>query len=253
MLTTSRPLTLEKMPRGDARGRSGWATVPGLLVSVLPFGGCPACWPLYAGALSALGLGALLSEAYLLPVTSVLLTFSVGALAWQAKRRRGYQPFVLGLLAATGILLGKFVVHSGLLAGSGVAVLVAASLWNVWPLRTANSCPQCAPAGSPRPGASFQSDPSGETMTSTSPRTVEIYSAGCPACQAAIDLVNQIACPSCRVTVHDMNQPGVAEQARRHGVATVPAVVIDGKLAGCCSHGGPDEATLRRAGLGVAR
>jgi len=124
MLTTSRPLTREKMPRGDARGRSGWATVPGLLVSVLPFGGCPACWPLYAGALSALGLGALLSESYLLPLTSVLLTFSVGALAWQAKRRRGYQPFVLGLLATTGILLGKFVVHSGLLAGSGVAVLV---------------------------------------------------------------------------------------------------------------------------------
>jgi hypothetical protein len=31
---------------------------------------------------------------------------------------------------------------------------------------------------------------------------------------------------------------------------SVPAVVIDGKLADCCTGRGPDEATLRAAGLG---
>ena len=31
---------------------------------------------------------------------------------------------------------------------------------------------------------------------------------------------------------------------------TVPAVVIDGKLADCCAGRGPEEASLRAAGLG---
>jgi glutaredoxin len=34
------------------------------------------------------------------------------------------------------------------------------------------------------------------------------------------------------------------------GIRSVPAVVIDGKLADCCSGGGVDEQALRAAGLG---
>jgi glutaredoxin 3 len=37
-----------------------------------------------------------------------------------------------------------------------------------------------------------------------------------------------------------------------YGVHRVPAVVIDGKLAGCCQAGPVDAATLRAAGLGTA-
>jgi hypothetical protein len=47
-----------------------------------------------------------------------------------------------------------------------------------------------------------------------------------------------------------MNDAGGAAKARRFGVARVPAVVIDGKLADCCAAGGPNEETLRGAGLG---
>jgi predicted DsbA family dithiol-disulfide isomerase len=47
-----------------------------------------------------------------------------------------------------------------------------------------------------------------------------------------------------------MNKPEVAERARSLGIRSVPAVVIDGKLANCCSGRGPDEAALRAAGLG---
>ena len=36
-------------------------------------------------------------------------------------------------------------------------------------------------------------------------------------------------------------------------IRSVPAVVIDGKLADCCAGRGPDEATLRQAGLGQPR
>jgi glutaredoxin 3 len=81
-------------------------------------------------------------------------------------------------------------------------------------------------------------------------RKIEVFSAGCPACADTIALVNRVACPSCEVSILDMKQAGVAKRARDLGIRSVPAVVIDGKLAGCCAGRGPDEATLRAAGLG---
>ena len=82
-------------------------------------------------------------------------------------------------------------------------------------------------------------------------RKVEIFSAGCGCCEETIRLVKSIACPSCDITVLDMKQADVAERAKNLGVRSVPAVVINGELAGCCAERGPDEVTLRAAGLGV--
>lgn len=81
-------------------------------------------------------------------------------------------------------------------------------------------------------------------------RTIEVFSAGCSACDDAIKMVQDIACPSCDVSVLDMHDPNVASRAKGLGIKSVPAVVIDGKLADCCTGRGPDEATLRAAGLG---
>ena len=83
-------------------------------------------------------------------------------------------------------------------------------------------------------------------------RKIEVFSAGCPACQETITLVKSVACPSCDVSVLDMNDPKVAGRAKKLGIRSVPAVVIDGKLADCCAGRGPVEGTLRAAGLGVA-
>jgi len=49
------------------------------------------------------------------------------------------------------------------------------------------------------------------------------------------------------VLIHDMQKSEVASQAKGYGVRSVPAVVIDGKLAGCCAGRGPDEQVLRSA------
>lgn len=81
-------------------------------------------------------------------------------------------------------------------------------------------------------------------------RIIEVFSASCPACDEAVKLVNSIACPSCEVSVLDMNDAQVAQRAKQLGIVKVPAVVIDGKLAGCCSGGGIDKATLQAAGIG---
>ena len=81
-------------------------------------------------------------------------------------------------------------------------------------------------------------------------RQIEVFSAGCPACEETIELFKSVACPSCKVTVLDMNDPSVASRAKSLGLRSVPSFVIDGQLAECCAGRGPDEATLRSAGLG---
>ena len=87
----------------------------------------------------------------------------------------------------------------------------------------------------------------------TNQRRVEVFSAGCAACEPVVELVKSLACPSCNVEVLDMSKPEVAEKAKQYGVKTVPAVVIDGQLASCCTGAGPNAETLRAAGLGVPR
>ncbi len=81
-------------------------------------------------------------------------------------------------------------------------------------------------------------------------RKIEIFSAGSAVCEAAIARLNDIACPSCEVTTLDMDASGIAERAGALGIRSLPAVVIDGKLADCCTNQGVDEDALRAAGLG---
>jgi glutaredoxin len=90
-------------------------------------------------------------------------------------------------------------------------------------------------------------------MSSKQKRRIEFFSAGCAACEETIKVVNQIACESCEVEVLDMRQDDVAARAKQYGIRTVPAVVIDGKIADCCTGRGVEEATLRTAGVGVRR
>jgi glutaredoxin len=85
----------------------------------------------------------------------------------------------------------------------------------------------------------------------SSKRNIEIFSAGCPVCQETVEMVKRISCASCEVNVLDMKDPAVAERAKNLGIRSVPAVAIDGKLADCCAGRGPDEATLKTAGIGT--
>ena len=82
-------------------------------------------------------------------------------------------------------------------------------------------------------------------------RKIEIFSAGCPACDEAIQTVKRIACNSCETEVLDMSQPEVATRAKQLGIGRVPAIVIDGQLANCCPAGSVDEPVLRAAGVGI--
>jgi len=129
----------------NSRLKQGLLALPSVGFSMLPKLACPACWPAYAGLLSSVGLGFLVSTAYLLPLTAAFLFLAVAALVFRANKRRGYGPFVLGLVAGSAVLLGKFAWESKLTVYSALGLLVVASLWNAWPLRDSEvaTCPEC--------------------------------------------------------------------------------------------------------------
>ena len=114
----------------SSRWKQGVLALPSVGVSLLPKLACPACWPAYAGLLTSLGLGFLISRAYLLPLTAAFLLLALGAMVLRARDRQGYGPFLLGIAAACGVLLGKFAWESNLIMYSSVGLLVIASLWN---------------------------------------------------------------------------------------------------------------------------
>jgi glutaredoxin 3 len=78
-------------------------------------------------------------------------------------------------------------------------------------------------------------------------RKIEIFSAGCSTCNETVELVKRIAGSTHDIEIHDMHQAHIVARAKQHGIRSLPTVVVDGKLAGCCAGRGPDEAILREA------
>jgi glutaredoxin 3 len=81
-------------------------------------------------------------------------------------------------------------------------------------------------------------------------RKIEFFTAGCPACAEAVELVEFLAGTEHDIEIRDMHDPTVAVAARGYGIRSLPAVVIDGQLAECCAGRRPNEATLTRAIFG---
>jgi len=77
-------------------------------------------------------------------------------------------------------------------------------------------------------------------------KKIEVFSAGCSTCKETIEMVKRLAGKH-EVVVHDMHKQEVASKAKAYGVRSVPAVVIDGKLASCCAGRGPEEQVLKSA------
>ena len=78
-------------------------------------------------------------------------------------------------------------------------------------------------------------------------KKIEVFTAGCSTCTETVEMVRRIAGSTHDIEVHDMHQAPVAARAKQHGIRSLPSVVVDGKLAGCCAERGPDETVLREA------
>lgn len=81
-------------------------------------------------------------------------------------------------------------------------------------------------------------------------RTVEVFTAGCPVCDEALEVVRGAVCESCDLQILDMRTKPAQAKARQYGVKRVPAVVVNGRLADCCQQGAVDLHALQRLGLG---
>lgn len=123
--------------------RSSVAALPAIASALLPKVACPACWPAYAGFLGSFGLTFLMDARWLLPLTGSFLVIAVSMLGYRAKRRRGYGPLGLGVLAAALVLVGKFALESDPAMYVGIAILMAASAWNAWPRAQTAECAAC--------------------------------------------------------------------------------------------------------------
>lgn len=87
-------------------------------------------------------------------------------------------------------------------------------------------------------------------------RRVEIFTAGCILCQEAVKTVRRLACPSCEVVVYDLikqcESKECLDKVRDYGVSRVPTIVVDGKIAECCTASRPSIEELKAAGIGSA-
>ena len=64
-------------------------------------------------------------------------------------------------------------------------------------------------------------------------RRIEVFSAGCALCHEVIDVARREVGSSAEIIVRDMLDARVLARAEKFGIRSVPAVVIDGKLASC--------------------
>jgi glutaredoxin 3 len=78
-----------------------------------------------------------------------------------------------------------------------------------------------------------------------SKRKVEVFSAGCALCEEVIDVLRREAGSSSEVIVRNMFDARSLARAEKLGIRSVPAVVIDGKLASCCTPRGVDLQVLK--------
>ena len=76
-------------------------------------------------------------------------------------------------------------------------------------------------------------------------RKVEVFSAGCALCEEVIDELRREAGSSYQVIVNKMTDARVLRRAEVLGIRSIPAVVIDGKLASCCTPTGVDIQALK--------
>ncbi|HLM60408.1 MAG TPA: MerC domain-containing protein [Pyrinomonadaceae bacterium] len=108
--------------------RCNLAIFPALAAAAMPK--CPLC---LATISSTIGIGVVIETGWLLPLMLAFLAVSTGTLAFRARRRRGYNPFFLGITGAAFVLGGKFYFDNTTLVYLGAVLLAGATIWNSFP------------------------------------------------------------------------------------------------------------------------
>jgi copper chaperone len=120
----------------ESSGSKNWlrslAMIPGALLPLLPSATCPACLTAYAGVLSAIGLGFLFKERVLTPLIAIFLAIGILSVAWSTRSHRRSGPLLVTVLGSAAVVAGRLVWNIPALLYGGVALLIGASVWNLW-------------------------------------------------------------------------------------------------------------------------
>ncbi len=105
--------------------------IPAAVLPLLPSFSCPVCVAAYAGLLSSLGLGFLLTDRIQRPLIVAFLVVSVASVGWAARRYKKIGPFALTLVGSAAIIAGRVVWSVTPMLYVGVMCLVAGTIWNL--------------------------------------------------------------------------------------------------------------------------
>lgn len=72
-------------------------------------------------------------------------------------------------------------------------------------------------------------------------KKVEVFSAFCPFCEPATDMVKELVGDSCDVVIYDVRPDMITDQCRElmklYRIEHIPSVVVDGRLLECFKSG----------------
>ncbi|MCZ6807979.1 MAG: MerC domain-containing protein [Deltaproteobacteria bacterium] len=124
---------MSKEMRSQKRGSLGAVlTLPAAVLPLLPSFTCPLCLAAYAGVLSTLGLGFVLTESVLAPLIVAFLLVGIASIAWTTRSHRRAGPLLTIVTGSAAVVAGRLVWNTPAVLYVGIALVIAASLWNLW-------------------------------------------------------------------------------------------------------------------------
>ena len=85
-------------------------------------------------------------------------------------------------------------------------------------------------------------------------RNVEVFTANCPVCDPVVNMVREVACDDCEITIYDLvkqcEDQTCLDKLTEYQVKRVPAVAVDGKLLDCCRNQAITRDSLIETGIG---
>ena len=129
--TNDDPIAESAPRRGRPACLQTLIAVPAAVLPLLPSFSCPVCVAAYAGLLSSLGLGFLLTDRVQRPLIVAFLVVAVASVGWAARQYKRIGPFVLALVGSAAIIAGRLVWSVAPILYIGVVCLVAGTVWNL--------------------------------------------------------------------------------------------------------------------------
>lgn len=117
------------------RSRPAWlqtlVAIPAAVLPLLPSFSCPVCVAAYAGLLSSLGLGFLLTDRVQRPLVVFFLTIMLGSVVLATRQHRRLGPLYMVVPGALAVVAARIVWNVPWLVYAGVALLIVGTVWNL--------------------------------------------------------------------------------------------------------------------------